>query len=439
MFKFLVLMLLVCFLQSCSITQKIPSDKFTPDLETASENHYFKKIKEFNPSEKNQYQIKFLHHESKGNEVELNFQVFCGDTLIKNAPESILNSFSQIGLEPEKSQFLFENNQQGQISVMFLIDFSSSVGLQRESKIKDALGKLIDEKHETDAFGLGKFDGREVVFFAENQVHRDSLFLKLNTENIQNLLPNALLSQAVYKSLKSLETDTLRNQKHLVVFSDSQDYDPQWQDSVFQEITKKNIQIHSIGFGNKVDSIFLKKISSQTNGMYHHLYQTKDLGYVFKHLYWQMQQKYIVKYSTTFLGEHSTEISWNLASKNIQKYVIQHLPSNEGHILDLQFLTNKSTITDAQTPVLEKLKNFLIKNPTLKIEIQTHTDNLGSEEKNQMLSQKRAEAIKKWLVNQRIDDKKIIANGFGETQPMTTNETLEGRLKNRRVAVRIVW
>lgn len=81
---------------------------------------------------------------------------------------------------------------------------------------------------------------------------------------------------------------------------------------------------------------------------------------------------------------------------------------------------------------LNKLLEFLRKNPAVRIEISGHTDNVGTEQHNQKLSEQRAEAVKTYLVNAGISQERITAKGYGESKPVAANENEEGRALNRR-------
>ena len=72
------------------------------------------------------------------------------------------------------------------------------------------------------------------------------------------------------------------------------------------------------------------------------------------------------------------------------------------------------------------------------IEIQGHTDEIASQEYNQMLSEKRAEATKDYFVYRGIDSERISTRGFGETRPIASNDTPEERSKNRRIEIEIL-
>ena len=88
-----------------------------------------------------------------------------------------------------------------------------------------------------------------------------------------------------------------------------------------------------------------------------------------------------------------------------------------------------------ETKDLSKLAEHLDKNDSLTALIKGHTDSTGLEEYNLELSQRRAEAVKKYLVSLGIDPNRINAKGMGSAESKADNSTLEGRLMNRRVEV----
>lgn len=87
---------------------------------------------------------------------------------------------------------------------------------------------------------------------------------------------------------------------------------------------------------------------------------------------------------------------------------------------------------------LERVVKFLNDNPAVKIEISAHTDNKGSEDYNLQLSQKRAESVVAYLVQQGIEPSRLTARGYGESMPVADNSTDEGAARNRRVEMKII-
>ena len=102
------------------------------------------------------------------------------------------------------------------------------------------------------------------------------------------------------------------------------------------------------------------------------------------------------------------------------------------------FETGKHELTIETTILLDEIVNTLKLYPNASIVIEGHTDNVGAAHINKVLSQKRADAIKAYLVkNSVIKSENIEAIGYGETKPRYANETKETRKLNRRVVVRV--
>lgn len=98
------------------------------------------------------------------------------------------------------------------------------------------------------------------------------------------------------------------------------------------------------------------------------------------------------------------------------------------------FDTNKYDLLPPSITELGILINFLNENPGVNIEIQGHTDNIGDIAFNQKLSENRAEAVFNHLKEHKIDTKRLVYNGYGESKPIATNNTAEGRKQNRRTS-----
>ena len=102
-------------------------------------------------------------------------------------------------------------------------------------------------------------------------------------------------------------------------------------------------------------------------------------------------------------------------------------------ISEALFDFNKYQIKTAFYPHLDEIITVLQENPTMAIEIQGHTDNVGSSQYNKRLSENRAKAVKNYLTKKGIKNQRLIAVGFGSSRPKTDNTTETGRTLNRRV------
>lgn len=104
---------------------------------------------------------------------------------------------------------------------------------------------------------------------------------------------------------------------------------------------------------------------------------------------------------------------------------------------EVLFDTGKFELKPAATSTLDALAALLAKRSTSIVAIEGHTDSVGSAQSNRLLSENRAGAVKQWLVAHGIPASRITTKGFGSTTPVATNETADGRQKNRRVEVRV--
>jgi outer membrane protein OmpA-like peptidoglycan-associated protein/tetratricopeptide (TPR) repeat protein len=109
----------------------------------------------------------------------------------------------------------------------------------------------------------------------------------------------------------------------------------------------------------------------------------------------------------------------------------------EMNLYNIYFETDSFRILPDSEPELEKLVLFLRNNPQLEVEIQGHTDNTGRTEHNLSLSELRAKSVVEYLEINKIERSRLQFRGFGETRPVATNETAEGKMLNRRTTVKI--
>jgi outer membrane protein OmpA-like peptidoglycan-associated protein len=103
-------------------------------------------------------------------------------------------------------------------------------------------------------------------------------------------------------------------------------------------------------------------------------------------------------------------------------------------IYGIYFDFNSAAIKPESAPVLREIAAIMRKNPDWKLGVSGNTDNIGDGKANLALSQKRAAAVKDALVTRfKISPDRLVTGGYGASRPIETNDTLEGRARNRRV------
>jgi len=162
---------------------------------------------------------------------------------------------------------------------------------------------------------------------------------------------------------------------------------------------------------------------------------------------WKIVLPYGAKYSyraeaKEFIGiEKSLDLTEIKEYKEYKNDLLKLAPIEVGVDVPLNnifFEYAKAILQPTSFPELDRIADTMKENPNLVIEIQGHTDNVGSNESNQKLSQDRAEAVRKYLLSKKIQTARITSVGYGETKPIATNDTEEGRAQNRRVQLAIV-
>jgi outer membrane protein OmpA-like peptidoglycan-associated protein len=100
---------------------------------------------------------------------------------------------------------------------------------------------------------------------------------------------------------------------------------------------------------------------------------------------------------------------------------------------DVLFAFNKYDLKPEARERLAKISGIVLAYPDLKLEIDGYTDSIGSDEYNQELSDKRAEAVRDFLVSNGVNMNNVVARGMGKADPVADNSTAQGRQLNRRV------
>jgi len=116
--------------------------------------------------------------------------------------------------------------------------------------------------------------------------------------------------------------------------------------------------------------------------------------------------------------------------------ILQTRDSARGLIVnmsDVLFDTGSYTLKPGAREKLAKISGIVLAHPGLSLQIEGHTDSVGSDDFNQQLSERRADSVRDFLAEQGVPGSSITAHGFGKTQPVAANDTPEGRQRNRRV------
>lgn len=196
---------------------------------------------------------------------------------------------------------------------------------------------------------------------------------------------------------------------------------------VYDSLTKKgiaaNVQLYDLSTNQ-----LLNEYQTDASGLY---LMTIPRG---REYAFSVQQKGYLFYSDNYsLKEAAVSV------EHIKNIPLQPLQVNA--TIDLKnifFASNEYELLPASAVELEALYALLRENSTLKVEISGHTDNVGSENANQLLSEKRAASVVNFLLSKGISKDRLIYKGYGESAPIASNDTEDGRALNRRTSVKII-
>ena len=211
------------------------------------------------------------------------------------------------------------------------------------------------------------------------------------------------------------------------------------QDFVLRPV-KRNVLLTGTIYNAKTEEAIPAKLqvrlkSNRKIGFNH----TTDNGYYEKEL--EKKGWYIITASSEGFLNGTDSIQYVNDENSMLNKDIYLTPIEVGATVRLKnifFDFDKTTLKKESFVELDKVVEFLKDNPSLEIEIAGHTDSKGSDDYNLNLSQGRAQAVVDYLIDNGIDDYRLIAKGYGETVPLESNDTDEGRAFNRRVEFTIL-
>jgi len=137
------------------------------------------------------------------------------------------------------------------------------------------------------------------------------------------------------------------------------------------------------------------------------------------------------------------EVDYNKIENIVKEYKSMsastgNVPQENWVLIGINFDFNKATIKPESIPILYNTAEILLKNPDVKVEIQGHTDNIGSDRYNQKLSLQRAETVKNFLVAKGVAADRLTTVGYGKTKMIMDNKTEQERGLNRRIELKII-
>lgn len=216
---------------------------------------------------------------------------------------------------------------------------------------------------------------------------------------------------------------------------------------LFEQAQLRRVRIFPIGFGYVRDEL-LEYIAQQTGGRFYRVTSRQELLAAFEEIYRSLRYYYLVRYvPPVFAGLHQVALSLQpragdttfIAYGSYDKSDINPWAQlNDAFNKMINFDYNKATLRPDAIPIIEEIADQMERYERVWLEVRGHTDDIGGIEFNQRLSDERARAVVRALIERGIDSMRLRARGMGMLYPLVPNTSEENRAKNRRTEFVII-
>lgn len=348
-----------------------------------------------------------------------------------------------------------------------ILDMSGSMK-ENESLISQEVHSFINYKNDEDYVGLIKYATHPLLvsnFSKNKQTLTDSLFHKADTAI--GAFTKTDLAYVLFN--KELKMESPNRAQSVILFSDLSGASNEKFDSLASLNYENGIKTHKVVYFQEEEkrSFFFRFLYSKEqikrvfNPQYGEVFRVEDFQSIGESLKRVIDQNCIYnkilferpKNATTYrviseingkqmVGEIQSiippEDNVEISTDSVVNYKDESFRVGEPILLQVYFDTGSDSLLAESNEEIERVFEIMTEYPEMNIEIRGHTDNRGAKEFNIELSERRANAVKNALIIKGIDDSRMSAMGLGYSRPVATNETLEGRAKNRRTEFVIV-
>ncbi len=197
-----------------------------------------------------------------------------------------------------------------------------------------------------------------------------------------------------------------------------------------------------MGYGTLIDESYLNQIAQLSGGSIYRIFNKNEFQLLFENVLFDLRNLQNIEFSPCMFGDDLTlSVKLRLPDSTITSSTIFKTPLKQGYKIDLNvvFANNSYAIDPVFFLEIDKFAAFMKEETKVKVLISGHTDKAGDDASNQILSQRRAESIKSYLIKKGINNLRIKTKGFGETLPAFEYQpNTESNILNRRIEAEII-
>ncbi len=335
--------------------------------------------------------------------------------------------------------------------IALVLDYSGTMGTNIGLLEQAAVG-FVRLKKPTDRIAVVKFDSKpKLASPATNST--EELVKKFGT-GLQGFGEYTAMYSAAKLGGEQIMNAPAENPRALILFTDGEDNASTIDDFALLGFNKQhNIPIFTVAFG-AVNRQVLVDLSTYSGGKFYQTESADDFKAIFEDIYRSLQNYYLISYKPIDAdGRHIASVSLNPpGARSSVVGTIEYntlksgrtpygggaggpLTSDTLPVDHIYFAYNSADLLPTSDPALDALADYMKEYPRREILVQGHTSSEGTDERNQLLSEQRAAAIRTALVARGVAERRITVKGYGKSVPIARNDTEAGRQRNRRVTI----
>lgn len=332
-------------------------------------------------------------------------------------------------------------------AVAFVLDHSSSMGNTRARRLQEAVARTMGIVKKQDYITAIKFTNKikiEVPLTNDSNAYRDNFLI----DGLEGYSGGTAIYDGVMAAIKELQKAPKGASKVVILFTDGGDNSSKLKiGAVYKAAKEHNVRIYSIAYG-MTEETPLQNLAQYTGGMMYRLYSVKEFPLAFADLYKALKNYYRIRYRPPECAAvHSVQVrlavpelvTVSTGTAQYDRSVFTPLDTvGSVQLVNIEFETGKATIRSESLTLLRDIAQYMKRSPRITMEVRGHTDNRGGTDINQKLSEARAQAVATALIGMGVQKTQLRIVGYGESKPLTANDTEENRRRNRRTEFAIV-
>jgi outer membrane protein OmpA-like peptidoglycan-associated protein/Mg-chelatase subunit ChlD len=333
-------------------------------------------------------------------------------------------------------------------AVAFVLDHSPSMGNARAQRLQEAVARTLGIVKRQDFISVIKFTKSIKV---EVPLTNDTLEYRRNflMDGLEGYGGGTAIYDAAIAGINELVKAPPSATKIVVLFSDGGDNSSKKKlPDVYKLAKQHGVRIFTISYGIYDDIDKMQDLAKYTGGKLYQLYSAREFPFAFGDVYKSLKNYYRVRYKPTeAASKHAVQlrlvvpelVSVSTATAEYDRSIFTPLDAvGSVQLVNIEFETGKAMIQISSMQQIRDFAAYIKRFPKMVVEVRGHTDDKGSDDLNQKLSEARAEAVRVALVQYGVQPTQVRTKGFGKAQPLVPNDSEDNRRKNRRTEFAIL-